>query len=256
MKKLLLVMSVLLIVTALVAGACAAPKEEVPPPATAPKASPASIVKGGAIYDKWWVAVGTSEPAEDQALWATQSTNTRSSKDTWRCKECHGWDYKGIAGAYSSGSHSTGFTGVYDAGMSKTKSDLESIISGGANADHDFSALLGEEGVQNLANFLSEGLIDDSMYIDYSTKGVIGADLTNGKSRYDGTCAACHGSDGRMIEFDGAYLADLANGNPWEVLHKIRFGQPDGAMPGAINSGWSTQDAVDVLGYTQTLTEE
>jgi len=37
-------------------------------------------------------------------LWATQSSNTRSGKDTWRCKECHGWDYMGVDGAYGSGS--------------------------------------------------------------------------------------------------------------------------------------------------------
>jgi len=218
-------------------------------------ATPASIVKGGAIYDQWWAAVdGASEPTENQALWATQSTNTRSGKDTWRCKECHGWDYQGIDGAYSSGSHSTGFTGVYNAGMSKSKGELESIMRGGGNADHDFSSLLGEEGVTDIVNFLSEGLIDASEYISYSTKGItVWADLVNGKVRYDRSCATCHAGDGRIAEFDEEYLTNLANDNPWEVLHKIRFGQPDGAMPGSVHSGWSTQDAVDVLAYTQSL---
>ena len=31
---------------------------------------------------------------------------------TWRCKECHGWDYKGLDGAYAKGSHFSGTKGV------------------------------------------------------------------------------------------------------------------------------------------------
>ena len=27
-----------------------------------------------------------------------------SGSDTWRCKECHGWDYMGVDGAYAGGS--------------------------------------------------------------------------------------------------------------------------------------------------------
>jgi thiosulfate dehydrogenase len=49
------------------------------------------------------------------------------------------------------------------------------------------------------------------------------------------------------------YVGTLANGNPWEVLHKIRFGNPGTPMPSAVANGWSIQDVVDVLGYAQTL---
>ncbi|MDO8568928.1 MAG: hypothetical protein Q7R57_09500, partial [Dehalococcoidales bacterium] len=65
---------------------------------------------------------------------------------------------------------------------------------------------------------------------------------------------ACHGADGKLILFDGKdSLGFLANDNPWEVLHKIRLGQPGAPMPAGVTSGWSVQDAVDVLGYSQTL---
>src|SRR3990172_16524 len=50
--------------------------------------------RGGQLYDEWWGVLGTEAPVEDQPLWVTQTTNTRSGGETWRCKECHGWDYR------------------------------------------------------------------------------------------------------------------------------------------------------------------
>jgi hypothetical protein len=68
--------------------------------------------------------------------------------------------------------------------------------------------------------------------------------------------AGRHGEEGKMIDFGGDYLGSIANDNPWEFLHKVRFGQPRTPMPAGRDSGWSTQDAVDVLAYSQTLPEE
>ena len=77
----------------------------------------------------------TDAPEEDHPLWATQDSNTRSGDDTWRCKECHGWDYKGKAGAYASGKHFTGIKGVLDAKTSKKSIvaafDAATRVSGG-----------------------------------------------------------------------------------------------------------------------------
>ena len=221
----------------------------------APKTSPASIAKGGQIYDKWWKVVdGATEPKENQALWALQTTNTRKGADTVRCKECHGWDYKGKDGAYGKGSHLTGFTGVYNASLSKTKAQLLDILKGKTESRHNFASLLGETGLNDVANFLKEGVIDETKYIDSSTKKAIGANVTRGQELYTKTCVACHGADGKLILFDGKdSLGFLANDNPWEVLHKIRLGQPGAAMPAGVTNGWSVQDAVDVLGYSQSL---
>lgn len=102
--------------------------------------------------------------------------------------------------------------------------------------------------------FLTEGLINDTKYIDYATQEVIGADIANGNDLYGTTRAVCHGGDGKQIDFGGGEgVGALSDGNPWETLHKIRFGQPGTSMPSGIASGWSSQDAVDVLGYAQTL---
>ncbi len=238
-----------------------APVPTPPPAPEEPKASASSIAKGGLIYDKWWKAVdGATEPTEDHPLWALQNTNTRSGSTSWRCKECHGWDYKGQEGAYSQGSHYTGFPGVYDAYLSKTKAQFLDAMTGGINSQHDFSSVLSEAALENLVDFLKEGIINDVEYIDYATKKPIGADVAHGEELFANTCVACHGTDGKQINFhdpaDPEYVGTVASGNPWEALHKIRFCQPGTSMPSAIVNDWSIQDILDVLGYAQTLPEE
>ncbi len=218
-------------------------------------ASVDSIVRGGLMYDKWWkVAEGATEPTEDHPLWALQNTNTRDGSTTWRCKECHGWDYKGSGGAYSSGSHYTGFTGVYGASLTMTKAQLLDVLMGGTDYRHDFSSVMSAEALEDLANFLSEGLVNQSGLIDYAAKQPIGANLTNGEALYTADCVMCHGANGKQIDFhDGEGVKGVANDNPWETLHKIMMGQPATPMPSGLLSDWSTQDVLDVLGYSQNL---
>ncbi|MFQ6052960.1 MAG: c-type cytochrome, partial [Candidatus Bathyarchaeia archaeon] len=215
------------------------------------------LVEGGKLYDKWWrVASGASEPTEDHPLWSLQSTNTRSGSTTWRCKECHGWDYRGEDGAYGSGSHYTGFPGVYDA-RTKSVYEVMDILKGKKNSDHDFSEVMDDNSLAKLAKFIAGGgVIDLRQYIDYDTKEPIGGDAEHGKELYDSTCATCHGLDGRQIKFGDEVVGTIANDNPWEFLHKVRFGQPGTSMPAGADIGWSIQDAVDVLAYSQTLPEE
>ena len=218
-----------------------------------------SASRGARLYDKWWGETGANAPTTDHPLWATQSTNTRSGKDTWRCKECHGWDYKGKDGAYGSGSHMTGFAGVYDAAQSKSADELVAALKGATNSDHDFSTVLDAQALTDLATFLKEGLVDESTYIDYAAKAPIGADADHGKQLYDSLCAACHGADGKTINFkDEAhpeYVGTIANENPQEFLHKARFGQPGSnpPMPSTLDVGWSVQDAGDVWAYAQNV---
>ena len=106
---------------------------------------------------------GADAPSTDQPLWQTQTTNTRSGADTWRCKECHGWDYQGVDGAYGSGSHLTGFPGVL-ASASLSEADLAAQLTGQANPDHDFSGVLDEDEVAALVAFIREGLLDMTVY--------------------------------------------------------------------------------------------
>ena len=216
------------------------------------------VVTGGLLYDKWWVVAGADEPDTDNPMWARQTTNERSGKDTWRCKECHGWDYKGVDGAYGSGSHTTGFPGVFGA-QSKSINDLVAQISGQVDADHDFSAM-GDDLIVDLATFIKEGLADYSPMID-ADKQAVGGDAAHGEELFV-LCSACHGADGTNLNFgsddDPEFVGTIATDNPWEFFHKVRAGQPGSSpqMPSAITGGWSLDDVLDVLTFAQTLPTE
>lgn len=215
-----------------------------------PNPDSTTLSTGGKLYDKWWkVATDATEPTVDNALWSTQDTNTRSGSTSWRCKECHGWDYKGSEGAYSSGSHYTGFAGVYNA-ISSSVAEVVAVLKGETNADHDFSAEMNDDDLTLLAEFITQGgVIDVSQHIN-ADKTVNDGDIVNGMALFDATCAVCHGTDGAAL---GHAIGELSNDNPWETLHKIRFGQPATAMPAAVDNDWSLKDMVDVLAYLQTL---
>ena len=271
MVRKLLILIVVLVAGALVLSACDGTQEATPspvpptsPPPTDAPPEPTEVVlsgsvsNGGKAYDKWWVVAGADEPSEDQPLWSTQSTNERSGKDSWRCKECHGWDYQGADGGYGSGSHFTGFAGLLNTAPDMSHSELLAWLDGSTNEDHDFSAA-GEGPLADLVVFLSGGLIDVAPFID-ADKAAVGGDLANGEALFTATCIPCHGADGRQINFgdadDPEYVGTVASGNPWEFIHKVRAGQPGTPMPSAIDNGWSMQNIVDVLTFAQTLPTE
>jgi thiosulfate dehydrogenase len=213
-----------------------------------------AVSGGGPLYDMWWEAIGAEAPEGDQPLWATQTTNTRSGEDTWRCKECHGWDYLGADGAYGSGSHLTGFPGVL-AAASQSVEDLTAWLTGGQNPDHDFSPYLSEVQVAAVVAFLRDETFDSAAYIN--PDGTVNGDPARGKVKFEKTCAACHGLDGTEMNFGSAeepeYVGTVAADNPWEFLHKDAFGQPGAPMPAGWGLGYTLEDLANLLAYAQTL---
>src|SRR3990170_8450749 len=138
----LVILSLGLVVLAACAQPTATPPTTTTPSVTTPPPpSPATIALGGKLYDNWMKTAGVATPEGNSPLWAGQATNTRSGADTWRCKECHGWDYKGKDGAYAKGSHLTGFPGVYNASLNKPKAELLDVLKGKANSSHNFASL-------------------------------------------------------------------------------------------------------------------
>ncbi len=218
-----------------------------------PVASP--VTEGGRIYDEWFAAFGVDAPEGDQPLWKTQTTNTRTGADTWRCKECHGWDYKGKDGVYGAGSHQTGFPGIMNA-ATMTPEELTAWLDGTKNADHNFSSYFTKDDFGRMVAFIQKDVVDKSAFIN-ADKTIVGGDAAHGKQLFDGVCKVCHGEDGKTLNFgdDAApeYFGTIAADNPWEFYNKATVGVPGEAMPAGWNLGWSQQDILDLMTYAQTL---
>lgn len=220
----------------------------------------ADIFFGGQLYDKWWDAAGTAPPAGNHPLWSQQSTNTRTGLPTWRCNECHGWDYKGAAGAYDNSSdHYTGFPGILTAQTSQPINVFCAIYAGTSVTlgNHSFGGQLDKSNVLDLTRFITDGgAINTSSYIDAG--GIPNGDSTMGADIYGSVngCSAsnCHGVDGTAQQEP---LGVLSNANPWEVMHKIRFGNPAAFMPAFARPGipqhLNLTQITDVIAYTRML---
>lgn len=219
--------------------------------------SPDDVIRGAILYDRWYSALGQQAPEGDMPIWGRQRSNSRSGPDTWRCVECHGWDYKGSQGAYGSGSHFTGFPNISALVPNLTEQEIIDHLKGSKDPAHDFSSHMDDVSLGRLALFLKFGLIDDDQYIDDVSLTVIGGDLKHGKALYEHVCANCHGADGTLIVFrtEGVdeYLGTVASRDPWRFLHRTRFGVAGVDMPVGAKLGWTAEDGRDVLAYVQTL---
>ncbi|MBU2591633.1 MAG: cytochrome c [Nitrospinae bacterium] len=219
-----------------------------------------SISRGGQLYDNWWKAtVDTKKPENDHPLWKEQSSNQRGGYDTYRCKECHGWDYRGKNGAYGKGSHYTGFKGVYEAAEKMSIKELEDVNKGVISKKHDFTAQISNKEIADLALFIKKGLIDTGKFVD--GEGLpIGGNKRAGRHIFKRNCAMCHGAVGTEINFGDSekpeFLGTVAYNNPWEFIHKVRNGQPGTRMPSAIINDWSEEDILDLLSFVRTLPKD
>lgn len=204
------------------------------------------IKKGGQLYDKW-MSVVNKKSSGNHPLYPASAKKKGGA--TWRCKECHGWDYIGKEGRYKKGSHFTGIKGVMDLKDKAPKMLYSSLTSG----KHDYSKILSSGDIWSLVKFIKEGTVNASASMTSGNAG-------NGKKHFTKSCASCHGADGNKLDFkskkDGVQgIGWLANDNPQESLHKIRWGHPgiDKHPSGLKDLSFSETDVADVLAYTQTL---
>lgn len=212
--------------------------------------SPAwSIAAGGRLYDNWWLTLDKEAPKTRNP--AYPAAGKAKDTDTWRCKECHGWDYRGREGDYAAGSHATGIKGLRDA-QGRPEAELVKTLR---DRNHPYTPqMLSDTDLQRLAMFISRGQHDTTAALK-GRPGKSTGDAARGKDIFQTTCAACHGFDGKLLnwgsEKEPEYIGTSANVFPEEFLHKARNGHTGAVM---INlRAFAMQDAIDVQAYAQTL---
>ena len=212
------------------------------------------IAEGGRLYDKWWAEYDLKKPVSTHPSYP--AIGKKKGAATWRCKECHGWDYRGSEGAYSKGGHFTGIRGI-TAYAGRETSEIMAILK---NKVHSYDEVMLDHGLLRIALFVSKGQFDIGPHLDRKTKKVSG-DIKVGKRIFKKYCVDCHGRDGRERNFKNRknpeYIGTIADKNPWETMHKLRNGHPNAfvmgdAMPNMI-SEIGIQVQVDLLAYMQTL---
>lgn len=212
----------------------------------------ADLKNGAQLYDNW-LKITNAKPEGNHPLYPAESK--KSGTSTWRCKECHGWDYIGNKGRYRKGSHFTGIAGVSHVQAESAEALYNSLTN--KKSGHDFSAHMSPSQIRDLVIFLRQGQADIEAVIDDQGKGK--GDVARGRALYDAQCGSCHGADGDKLDFKGGKegvqgVGWLANDNPQESIHKIRWGHPGSDMPSIIvDKKLSEQDAIDILTYSQSL---
>lgn len=207
-----------------------------------------SIARGGKLYDKWYKVVKAEPPKEPHKLYPSSNEKyAADAESNWRCKECHGWDGLGAAGAYATGSHASGIKGIN--GMAG--GDPAAVVALLKAEAHGYGDKLAEEDLNDLANFVVFGQIDWPKYVDAAAKASKG-DAAAGRQVYMTACIGCHGADGKLPK-EMPPLGSLSS-NPWEVMHKVLNGQPGEAMPAlrAIDH----QVSANLVAFLATLPKE
>ena len=210
------------------------------------------LAQGGRLYDSWWLVVLQHYPETTHPAYPKDGDYPGTS--SWRCVECHGWDYRGRDGAYGEGPHRTGIKGI-DGMVGADPADIVAILR---NDTHGYTAeLIPDDVALLLARFVSAGQHDITAVFD-GGEDIVKGDPERGRRIFQNVCAICHDYDGRAeITGEEPWLRTIgavAQRNPWQALHKIRNGQPSADMPAM--RAFDLQASLDVLAYARTLPVE
>jgi len=218
-----------------------------------------TLARGGLLYDNWAAVLDRRAPGNTHPSYP--KTGKQSGASTWRCKECHGWDYKGNDGKYANGSHATGIKGIRAAEGRDTK-QIAKLLR--APAHGYTSTMISDNELARIAAFVRRGQHDTDKLINIESGDVragalsLDALLERGRGIFQTTCAVCHGFGGRELNFGTnrkpAFIGTEAKGNPWELLHKIRNAHPGAAMISL--RAFPIEDAAAVLAYARSLPDK
>ncbi|CCQ73752.1 hypothetical protein [Magnetospira sp. QH-2] len=195
----------------------------------------ASISRGGKLYDDWAKEIDRRFPEDPHPSFPT-GVEIAVGSNTWRCVECHGWDYKG----------NNGIRGIRNLAGAHPLA-IEKILTDETHRMDDF---LKHKDMTDLANFISQGQVEVNEFIDPTSKKAKGNKDTS-PEYFLTLCATCHGEDGRAIRTMPP-LGRVADNSPWKVLHRMFHGHPGDYMP-AWQASMPPTIAKDVLAKLQTL---
>lgn len=209
------------------------------------------LAYGGRLYDQWWAVLLQDPPVGTHPSYPADGK--RVGEDSWRCVECHGWDYRGRDGAYAEGEHVTAAPGITRARGAAP----ETIVARLRDDTHRFTPeMIPDEAALALALFVSEGQVDLGEVGDDAERRFRG-DGARGRAIFQNVCAICHDYDGGAWiggeEGTGDSLGAIARNNPARALHKVMNGQTYADMPALRALGQPT--VVDILTYVQGLEE-
>ncbi len=235
-----------------------------------------AVILGGRLYDNWIAESGggSTVPTLENPIAEFMEGNKPtpvvdspyvnfiklSKGDQYRCTTCHGFDYLGSE--FSD-------VGIMDAANNKTVEEIQAIIRDGiiftvgttttekkTTTVHDFKSKLSEAKISALAAFIKYGVVDIGDYF-YAFGPISKGNAIRGGTLFDGAkarCSECHGTEGKTgTGSANEFVGTIGYNEPFEMLHKIRFGQPGELMPSIYRSDLTTQDAGDVMAYTQKL---
>jgi len=200
------------------------------------------ISLGGKLYDDLWMVLDQEPPAGANP--AFPPTNLYSSRDSWRCVSCHGWDYAGVRISNAQFPSLQSLKGI----------DPFAIAEKIRNQRHPFPAdQVSEITLTLLGVFISEGQYETDWF--FNAEGQASGDPVAGQAIFEGACINCHQIDGRRYlkgePGDMSSLGWVIRNRPTQAVHKILNGVPGAEMLSL--RFLADPQIADLLAYLQTL---
>jgi thiosulfate dehydrogenase len=239
-------------------------------------------IRGGKAYDKFWDASTGFNQADPNIA----TFNAKS--DFFRCKQCHGWDLLGRAGAYINRAPNTNRPNVSSVNLiafatSHTPQEIYDALKKSAgrravNADlstydpatnptvgdqmPDIGSFLPDSMLWDLVKYLKTQALDVTLLYDFTLTGTyptgsiafsnIGKDgnAAAGDTVFASKCSGCHGANGAAFLVDGGTVTvgKFMRTKPHEGWHKIKFGQLGSSM------GSQVTDTAEMKNLLKALT--
>ncbi len=197
---------------------------------------------GGKLYDDLWRVLDQSPPPEANP--GFPAGGLYSTRDSWRCVTCHGWDYSGVE---IDGKRFPGLTALRGV-------DPYVVAERIRDPRHPFPVgQVSDLTVTLLGLFISQGQYATSDFLDAG-----GSALGNpeaGQAIFEGACINCHQIDGRRFlngeRGDRSSLGWVIRERPKQALHKIMNGVPGAEM---LSLRFLADSQIsDLFAYLQTL---